>query len=128
VTVIPSGFTVSRLSSDATPLTSRTTVTLCPDASRPEDGKTISLPIKPDDLVMDHDTGPPEAVRVRLLSRCGLSRIVVGVTLNVPSLGGGMAVAVLLAVAVPVDGAGEPGDVLWVDDGAVAEGEEPPAG
>ena len=116
MTVIPPGFTASRPSSDATPLTSRTTVTLCPDASRPEDGETISLPIKSDDSVMDHDTGPPEAVRVRLLSRCGLSRIVVGVTLNVPCLGGGMAVpvavAVLLAVAVPVDGAGEPGDVL----------------
>ena len=118
MTIIPPGFTVSWRSSDATPSTSRTTVTLCPDASRPEDGETFSLPIGPGDSVMDHDTGPPEAVRVRLLSRSGVSTIVVGVTLNVPGPGGGVAVAVLvaeavlLAVAVLVDGAGAPGDVL----------------
>ncbi len=125
---MPPGFTVSVLSSDATPLTLRVTVTLCPAASLPDDGETVTRPIRLDDSVMDHDTGPPEAVSVRLPPSSGLSTTVVGVTLSVPCLGGGVAVGVGGAVVVLVDGAGEPGDVLWEDDGAVAEGELAPAG
>src|SRR5260370_559529 len=89
VTVIPPGFTVSWLSSEARPLTERVTVTLWPDASVPAAGATVSLPIRLDASVMDHLTGPPEAVKVRLPPVIGLGRIDLGVTPSVPCLGGG---------------------------------------
>ena len=64
---------------------------------------------------MDHVTGPPEAVSVRVPPSSGLTRIVLGVTLSVPGLGGGgvvLLVAVAVGVALLVDGAGEPGEGL----------------
>ena len=48
------------------PLTLTLTVVLCPASRRPELGATDSWPIRPEDSVTDHDTGPPEAVSVRL--------------------------------------------------------------
>src|SRR5260370_21956198 len=124
VTVIPPGFTVSWLSSEARPLTERVTVTLWPDASVPAAGATVSLPIRLDASVMDHLTGPPEAVKVRLPPVIGLSRIDLGVTLSLPCLGGGGAEeeAGGLAGVVLVDGAG---DVLCAEDGAAADGDPP---
>jgi hypothetical protein len=106
VTVIPPGFTVSWLSTDAGLVTDRATVVLWPEASVPEEGETVTLPIRLGGSVMDHVTGPPEAVRVRVAPVRGLTRIVVGVTLSVPGLGGGGVAEVVL-----LDGMGVPGDV-----------------
>jgi len=111
--VIPPGFTVSWLSTEARPLTDSDTVTLWPDASVPAEGATVSLPIRLDDSVMDHVTGPPEAVSVKDPPVIGLSRIDLGATLSVPCFGGGgVAEGVLVTLVVLDDGAGEPGDVL----------------
>jgi hypothetical protein len=139
---MPPGFTVSWLSTEARPLTDRATVALWPAASVPEDGETVSLPIRLEDSVIDQVTGPPEAVTVRLPPSSGLSTIAVGVTLIVPGAGAGggggggaavavlvgVPVAVLVAVALPVGGAGEPGSVLGPEDGAVADGDGPAGG
>jgi len=56
--------------------------------------------------VTDHETGPPEAVSVRLAPDSALTTIVRGATRSVPGGGGGVAV-VLLA----------DGDGLWPGDG-----------
>src|SRR5439155_632771 len=48
------------------PLTLTLTVVLWPASRRPEAGATDNLPIRPEDSVIDHDTGPPEAVSPRL--------------------------------------------------------------
>jgi hypothetical protein len=64
------------------------------------------LPIRPEDSAIDHDTGPPEAVSVRLAPDSALSTIVRGATRSVPGGGGGAAL-VLLA----------DGDGLWPGDG-----------
>ena len=114
------------------PLTLTLTVVLCPASRRPEAGPTDSLPIRPDDSVTDHDTGPPEAVNRRLAPDSALSTIVLGATLSVPGGGGGGGAVVLLA-----DGDGLrlgdglcPGAGLWLGDGlwpdGRAEGEGPP--
>ncbi len=144
MTLMPPGFTVSWQPTHTPPppprtaraprappsvlLTLRLTVVLRPASSRPEDGATVSLPTRPGDSVMDHCTGPPDAVSVRLPPVSALSTIVLGVTLSVPVAGGGVGGAVLVAVAVAllVDGAGEPGDGLWLGDEAEGEGEGPP--
>ncbi len=97
------------------------TVTLWPACSRPEDGVTVSLPSRPADSVMDHDTGPPVAVSRRDAPSSGLTVIVLGVTPSVPGAGGGVEVAVL----VLADGAGELGEGLWLDDDDVGEGPRP---
>jgi hypothetical protein len=108
------------------PLTLTLTVALWPACRRPEDGATVSWPIRPDDSEIDHDTGPPEAVSVRVLPDSALTTIVLGVTRSVPGGGGGAAVVLL------GDGAGElgeglcRGDGLWLGDGAEAEGDGPP--
>jgi hypothetical protein len=96
------------------PLTLTLTVVLWPAGRRPEAGATDSLPIRPEDSVMDHDTGPPEAVSLRLAPDSALSRIVLGATLSVPGGGGGGGAVVPLA----------DGDGLWPD--GRAEGEDPP--
>ena len=77
---------------------------------------------------MDHCTGPPDAVSVTLPPDSALTTIVLGVTLSVPVAGGGVGGAVLVAVAVALllDGAGELGDGLWLDDGAEGDGDGPP--
>jgi hypothetical protein len=145
VTVMPPGFTASRPSTltaltvpraaatlwpDTVPLAPTETVALWPAASLPEDGETVTSPIRADDSVMDHVTGPPEAVRVRVPPSGGLSTMVVGVTLSVPGMsvkvgvGALLAVlaavllaaalaAVLLAAGVVAGEADGPGDVLW---------------
>src|ERR1700677_4499559 len=143
VTAMPPGLTASWLSTEARPLTDRATVALWPAASVPEDGETVSLPIRLEGSVIDHVTGPPDAVTVRLPPSSGLSTIVVGVTLSVPCAGGGGGgggggaavavlvgglVAVLVAVALLVGGAGEPGAVPRPDEGAGVDGEGPPGG
>lgn len=140
---MPPGLTVSWLSTEARPLIDRATVALWPAASVPDDGETVSLPIRLADSVTDHVTGPPEAVTVRLPPSSGLSTIAVGDTLSVPGAGGGgggggggaavavlvgVPVAVLVAVALLVDGAGAPGAVLWPEDGAVADADGPAPG
>lgn len=83
------------------------TVVLCPASRRPELGVTDSWPIKPEDSVTDHDTGPPEAVSVRLAPDSALTTIVLGATWSVPGGGGGGGAVVLLAG----------GDGLWLGDG-----------
>jgi hypothetical protein len=114
------------------PLTLTLTVVLWPASRRPEAGATDSLPIRPEDSVMDHDTGPPEAVSLRLAPDSALSTIVLGATLSVPGGGGGGGAVVLLA-----DGDGLwlgdglcPGDGVWLGDGlwpdGRAEGDDPP--
>jgi hypothetical protein len=80
---------MSWLSTEARPLADRVTVTLCPDAIVPEDCESRTFPIRLDGSAMDHVTGPPDAVRVRLAPVIGLSRIAVGLTLRVPGGGGG---------------------------------------
>src|SRR6266700_5432540 len=108
------------------PLTLTLTVVLWPASRRPEAGATDSLPIRPEDSVMDHDTGPPEAVSLRLAPDSALSTIVLGATLSVPGGGGGGGAVVLLAGG---DGL-RLGDGLWLGDGpwldGRAEGEGPP--
>jgi hypothetical protein len=110
------------------PLTLTLTVVLCPASRRPEAGATDRLPIRPEDSVMDHDTGPPEAVSLRLAPDSALSTIVLGATLSVPGGGGGGGAVVRLADG---DGLGR-GDGLWLGDGlrldgrAEGEGEGPP--
>ncbi len=131
VTLMPPGFTVSWQPTHAPtgfppwaasavrpagPLALRLTVVLRPASSRPDDGATVSSPTRPGDSVMDHVTGPPEAVSVRVPPSSGLSTIVLGVTLSVPAGGGGVAVAeavgVGVGVALLVDGGAELGSGL----------------
>jgi len=88
------------------PLTLTLTVVLWPASRRPEFGATDSLPIRPEDSVTDQETGPPDAVSVRLAPDSALTTIVRGATRSVPGGGGGVAV-VLLA----------DGDGLWLGDG-----------
>src|SRR6266699_2615946 len=72
-------------------------------------GFTVSLPIRLDGSVMDHVTGPPEAVSVKDPPVIGLSRIDLGATLSVPCFGGGgVAEGVLVTLVVLDVGAGEP--------------------
>src|SRR5208282_5378803 len=122
---------MSWLSTEARPPTERVTVMLCPDASVPEEGETSTLPIRLEGSVMDHVTGLPDAVRVRLAPVSGLSRIAVGLTLSVPGGGGGGGggeEGLLVGVPVLVDGAGELGELRWLDDGALGEGDPPGPG
>ena len=94
------------------------TVVLCPASRRPELGATDSWPIRPEDSVTDHDTGPPEAVSVRLAPDSALTTIVLGATRSVPGGGGGGGAVVLLA-----DGDGARlGDGLWLGDGPWLDG------
>src|SRR6266699_6538898 len=110
------------------PLTLTLTVVLWPASRRPEAGATDSLPIRPEDSVIDHDTGPPEAVNRRLAPDSALSTIVLGATLSVPGGGGGGGAVVLLADGDGLcRGAGLwLGDGLWPDGRAEGEGEVPP--
>ena len=78
------GFTVSVVSREASPLTEIDTVVLWPAASVPELGETISSPSRLDGSEMDHDTGPPSAVRVIELPSSGVSTTVLGDTVSVP--------------------------------------------
>jgi hypothetical protein len=143
---MPPGFTASRPSTltaltvpraaatlwpDTVSLALTATVALWPAASRPEDGETVTSPIRAEDSVMDHVTGAPEAVRVRVPPSGGLSTMVVGVTLSVPGmsvkvgvavllavlaavlLAAGVLAAVLLAAGVLAGEVAGPGDVLW---------------
>jgi hypothetical protein len=82
---------------ESPPLTLTLTVVLCPASRRPELGATDSVPIRPGDSVTDHDTGPPEAVSVRLAPDSALTTIVLGATRSVPGGGGGGGAVVLLA-------------------------------
>ena len=110
---MPPGFTMSWLCTETGLVTMRETVTLWPDASVPADGETVTWPSRLEDSAMDHVTGPPEAVSVRLPPRPGVSKILFGVTVSVPCFGGGgVAEGVLVTLVVLDDGAGEPGDVL----------------
>jgi len=126
---------MSWLSRDAVLMTLRMTVTLRPDISLPTDGVMVSAPVRLDDALMDQVTGPPAARSVSAPLTPGPSVNVPGVTVRVPCAGGGLAVGVAVAVAVAVlvavlvvDGVGEPGAVLRLDDGAVADDDAPPVG
>jgi hypothetical protein len=109
---MPPGFTVSWLSSETRLATRTETVTLCPAASVPPDGETVTRPSRLEDSAMDQVTGPPDAVSVMLAPRTGLSSTVLGDTLSVPCGGGGGGGVVRVGVGVGVDGVGEPGEVL----------------
>jgi hypothetical protein len=101
-------------------LTLRATVVLWPATSLPDVGETASSPTRPEDSAMNHDTGPPEAVRVRVPPRSGLTTIVRGLTLSVPGAGGRVGaalVAVLVGLALLVVGAGEVGEGRWLGAG-----------
>jgi hypothetical protein len=140
VTLMPPGFTVSWQPAHTPPpsppaaraprtppsvlLTLRVTVVLRPASSRPEDGATDSLPTRPGDSVMDHCTGPPDAVSVTLPPDSALTTIVLGVTLSVPVAGGGVGGALVAVAVALLDGAGELGDGLWLD--GEGDGEGPP--
>jgi hypothetical protein len=114
------------------PLTLTLTVVLWLASRRPELGATDSLPIRPDDSVADHDTGPPEAVSVTRAPDSALITIVRGATLSVPGAGGGAGV-VLLAEGTREPGGGPCrgdglwlGAGLWLDEGAEGEDDRPP--
>jgi hypothetical protein len=134
VTVMLPGFTVSVQSTHAPtpPLASAgaalarppsrlpalsETVALCPEASVPAAGDTVTLPTRPDDSAIDQSTEPNEAVRVSV-PPLRPSTIVVGVTVRTPRLGEELGVAVALRVA----GADELG--LELDGGAEDGGTE----
>jgi hypothetical protein len=122
---MPPGFTVSTLWTAISLVTMRETVTLWPDLSVPEDGDAVTLPSRLDDSKIDHVTGPPDAVNVRLPPLPGVSRILVGDTLSVPCAGGGGALVVL----VDVLGTGEVGlGLTLVGAGVDGEGCLPPPG
>jgi hypothetical protein len=87
VTWWPPGFTVSVVSSEASPLPEIDTVTLWPAASVPELGETVSSPSRLAGSEMDHETGPPSAVRVSELPSSGVSTTVLGDTVSVPAAG-----------------------------------------
>ena len=76
VTEMPPGFTVRRLSTAIRPVTLTVTVTLWPAARVPDDGDTVSVPIRLDGMAIDHGTGPPDAGSVRVPPFPVLSRIV----------------------------------------------------
>src|SRR6202035_1068768 len=95
----------------------------------PEDCESRTFPIRLDGSAMDHVTGPPDAVRVRLAPVIGLRRIAVGLTLRVPGGGGGGGEeGLLLGLLVLVAGVGELGELARLDDGALTEGEPPAPG
>jgi len=94
------------------------TVVLCPEASVPAVGDTVTRPTSPEDSAMDQLTEPNEAFRVSV--PFSASTIVVGATVRVPRLGGGE-----LAVGVELlgDGAGELGRALELDAGLEVVGD-----
>ena len=94
------------------------TVVLCPEASVPAVGDTVTWPTRLEDSAMDQLTEPNEAFRVSV-PPFRPSRIVVGVTVRMPRLGDELAVAVALLVA----GAGELAFALELDGGAEVGGD-----
>ena len=91
VTEIAPGFTVRWLSTASRLVMLRVTLTLWPAARVPEAGDTVSVPIKLDGSVIDHDTGPPEAVRMRVSPSPVLSWIFVRDTVSAPGFAGEVA-------------------------------------
>ena len=94
------------------------TVVLCPDASVPAVGDTVTWPTRLEDSAMDQLTEPNEAFRVTV-PPFRPSTIVVGVTVRMPRLGDELAVAVALLVV----GAGELGFALELGGGAEVGGD-----
>ncbi len=94
------------------------TVVLCPEASVPAVGETVTWPTRLEDSAMDQLTDPNEAFKVSVPPSVP-STIVVGVTVSRPRPGGEL-------VAGPADvlGAGELGFAL--DAGAGLAGEACP--
>jgi hypothetical protein len=88
------------------------TVVLCPEASVPAVGDTVTRPTRLEDSVMDQLTEPNDAFRVSA-PPLRPSTIVVGVTVRTPRLGDELGVGVALLVA----GAGELGGALELDGG-----------
>ena len=142
VTVMLPGFTVSVQSAHAPTapadsailnpasglLAVSVTVVLWPDASVPAAGATVTLPIRPEDSVMDQSTDPNEAVKVSV-PPLRPSRIEVGVTARMPRPGAEddadveagdeeLAVAVLVAALEDVLGAGVLALLLALDAAA----------
>lgn len=117
---MPPGLTISTLCTAIRLVTLRETVTLWPDASVPADGEAITLPSRLDDSVMDHVTGPPDAVNVRLppFAVAGVIKILVADTCSVPGAGGGGALVVPVVL-----GAGELGFGPALDDGTELVGD-----
>ena len=127
VTVMSPGFTVSVQAAHAPPPPARAAarrppggllarsemVALCPAASVPAVGDTVTWPTRLEDSATDQLTEPNEAFRVSE-PPFRPSTIVVGVTVRMPRLGDELAVAVALLVA----GAGELGFALELDGGA----------
>jgi hypothetical protein len=96
------------------------TVVLCPEASVPAVGDTVTWPTRLDDSAMDQLTAPNEAFRVSV-PPLRPSTIVVGVTVRMPRLGGD---ELAVVVALLVDGAGELGFALELDGRAEVAGAE----
>jgi hypothetical protein len=115
-TVIPPGCTVSCPPTVSRSLAVTVTVVLEPDASVPDDGDTVSPPIRACDSMMDQFTGPFDAVRVRVAELPTLSRTDVGLTPSVPGAGGGDEDEA--EGGGVVDGAGEFGPMVTPDDGS----------
>lgn len=121
------GLTARVVSRLARPLTSIVTVVLAPAARVPEVLERLSSPSRLDGSVIDHRTGPPWAVSVRVFPSSGVSRTVLVETLTVPAGGGG---GVGVGVEVGGGGVGDgPGaGVLPLPTGPVAGGCPPLAG
>lgn len=83
----PPGFATRLVSSDPLPVT--VTVVLCPDASVPDDGETLTSPRMLDGSLIVQCTGPFLAVSVIVLPDSGESTTVVGDTDSLPSAAGG---------------------------------------
>jgi hypothetical protein len=66
------------------------TVALWPEASVPDAGDTLTLPISPDDSAIDQSTDPNDADRVKLPPFTPTTTVV-GVTVRTPRLGGELA-------------------------------------
>ena len=105
------------------PLALTVTVVLCPEASVPAAGDTVTCPTRLEDSEMDQLTVPNEAFRVSGLPFRPIT-IVVGETVRMPRLGGELGGELAGADEELVAGAGELGFAL--DAGAGLVGDECP--
>jgi hypothetical protein len=128
VTVMPPGLTVSVQPAHApTPaarapsgeLALTVTVVLCPDASVPDAGDTVTCPSRLEDSEIDQLTVPNEAFRVSGLPFRPIT-IVVGETVRMPRAGGELAGAA--EELADFDGAGEVVFALDAGAGLVGDG------
>src|ERR1700678_2678489 len=79
---------------EAIPLTVIATFADCPACNVPDAGEKFRLPIRLDGSETDHESGPPEAVIVRMVAPSALSTTVAGETAIVPGVTAGAVVGV----------------------------------